>query len=81
MKLTLTLWAFFTPIGNEMKLNSEKNISKYIVRLNTDITTKLSNNLFADLYQDNTEAEDRQAAISNVDVLMDFDHHATENQY
>jgi hypothetical protein len=31
--------------------------------------------------QDNTVEEDRHDALINMDVLMDYDHHATENQY
>lgn len=78
------MWAFFTPIGIKIiPLNTEKSITKYLKWLEdgSDSSDMYRKAFIGTAIQDNTEAEDRQEAISNVDVLMDFDHHATANQY
>ena len=79
-----SMWAFFTPIGNEIKpLNTEKSITRYLKYLEdgSDSCDTYRKAFIGTSIQDNTVEEDRHDALINMDVLMDYDHHATANQY
>lgn len=77
-------WAFFTSIGIKIiPLNTEKSITRYLKYLEDriDSTDIYKTAFIGTAVQNNTVEEDRHDALINMDVLMDYDHHTTENQY